>query len=98
VLAASGRLSEIEDFREACHKRKLTSWGTLAPVRAADEITMSASPGFDQLLNTVAELERLGKSRMKAMQGIEEPCGCSCHTDASIVHIGPLCCERTLAD
>jgi hypothetical protein len=59
---------------------------------------MSAFPEFDELLKTVAELERLGKSRMKAVQGIKEPCECSCHTDASIVHIGRLCCEKALAD
>jgi len=50
------------------------------------------------LLKTVAELERLGKSHMKARQGIKESCKCSCHTDASIVHIGRLCCEKALAD
>lgn len=59
---------------------------------------MTAFPAFDELLKTVAELERLGKSKMRAMQGIKAPCQCSCHTDASIVHIGPLCCEKTLAD
>jgi hypothetical protein len=59
---------------------------------------MSAFAEVDELLKTVAELERLGKSRMKAIQGIKEPCECSCHSDASIVHIGPLCCEKTLAD
>jgi hypothetical protein len=75
------------------------TWGKLgAQFCAPDETTMSDFPEFDQLLKTVAELERLGKKRMKTMQGIKEPCECSCHTDASIVHIGPLCCERTLAD
>jgi hypothetical protein len=59
---------------------------------------MSAFPQVDELLKTVAELERLGKAQMKAKQGIKEPCACSCHTDASIVHIGPLCCEKLLAD
>jgi hypothetical protein len=59
---------------------------------------MTAFAGFDELLNTVAELERLGKNSMKAMQGIKAPCRCSCHTDASILHIGPLCCEKALGD
>jgi hypothetical protein len=59
---------------------------------------MSAFPVVDELLKTVAELERLGKSQMKARQGIKESCACSCHTDTSIVHIGPLCCEKGLAD
>jgi hypothetical protein len=59
---------------------------------------MSAFPVMDELLKTVAELERLGKSHMKARQGIKESCKCSCHTDASIVHIGRLCCEKALAD
>jgi hypothetical protein len=59
---------------------------------------MSAFPQFDELLKTVAEIERLGKRSMKASQGAKEPCGCSCHTDAGIVHIGPLCCEKVLED
>jgi hypothetical protein len=59
---------------------------------------MSAFPEVDELLKTVAELVRLGKSRMKEKQGIKGPCECSCHTDASIVHIGPLCCEKALGD
>jgi hypothetical protein len=63
-----------------------------------DETTMSIFPEVDELLRTVAELQRLGKACMKATQGIKGPCECSCHTDASIVHIGPLCCEKALAD
>jgi hypothetical protein len=59
---------------------------------------MSAFPEVDELLRVVGELQRLGKRSMKAKQGIKEPCECSCHTDASIVHIGPLCCEKALAD
>jgi hypothetical protein len=55
-------------------------------------------PAIDELLKTVAELERLGKSQMKARQRIKAPCECSCHTDASIIHLGPLCCEKALAD
>jgi hypothetical protein len=59
---------------------------------------MSDFPQVNELLKSVAELERLGKRQMKAMQGFQQPCECSCHTDASIVHIGPLCCEKILAD
>ena len=59
---------------------------------------MSAFPAFDELLKTVAEIEQRGKSSMKAAQSVKAPCQCSCHTDASIIHIGPLCCEKTLAD
>jgi hypothetical protein len=59
---------------------------------------MSAFPELYDLLKTVAELERLGKAHMKAAQRIKEPCGCSCHTDSSIVHIGRICCEKALAD
>ena len=63
-----------------------------------DEAAMATFPVVDELLLSVAELERLGKERMKARQGIKGPCECSCHTDASIIHIGPLCCERAVAD
>jgi hypothetical protein len=59
---------------------------------------MSAFAQVDELLRTVAELERVGKKRMKEMQRIKGPCECSCHTDASIVHIGPLCCEKLLTE
>jgi len=63
-----------------------------------NETPMAPLPEIDELLKTVASLESLGKNHMKAMQGIKGPCQCSCHTDASIVHIGPLCCEKTLAE
>ena len=63
-----------------------------------DETAMTTFPVVDELLRSVAELERLGKERIKATQGIEGPCECSCHSDASIIHIGPLCCERAVAD
>jgi hypothetical protein len=59
---------------------------------------MSAFAGVDELLRIMAETENLGKERMKAAQGIKGTCKCSCHTDTSIVHIGPLCCEKAVAD
>jgi hypothetical protein len=59
---------------------------------------MASLPVTDELLQGVAELERLGKERIKERQGIKLPCECSCHTDASIIHVGPLCCERAVAD
>ena len=68
------------------------------PIWDTDETTMSIFSEADELLRVVAELERLGKRSMKAAQGIKGPCECSCHTDASIVHIGPLCCEKAVTD
>ena len=59
---------------------------------------MASIPILDELLHSVAELERLGKERIKERQGIKGSCECSCHTDAGIIHIGPLCCERAIAD
>jgi hypothetical protein len=44
-------------------------------------------------MNAVAKLEAIAKRRIAAAQRGER-CICSCHNDSSIVHIGPLCCDR----
>ena len=59
---------------------------------------MSTFAAFDELLKTVTELEQRGKGMMKTVQCVKAPCECSCHVDASIIHIGPPCCEKTLAE
>ena len=46
-----------------------------------------------ELLHLVAKLEALAKKRIAAVQRGDR-CICSCHDDPTVIHIGPLCCER----
>ena len=48
-----------------------------------------------ELLDLVAKLEALTKKRIAAVQRGDR-CICSCHDDPTVIHIGPLCCERAL--
>ena len=50
---------------------------------------------MNELLDLVAKLEALTKKRIAAVQRGDR-CICSCHDDPTVIHIGPLCCERAL--
>jgi hypothetical protein len=54
-------------------------------------------PAIDSLMRDVAKLEALAKRKIAAAQRGER-CICSCHDNPTIIHIGPLCCERATGD
>jgi hypothetical protein len=95
---AAAPSGQLDDFARHVTKGTLRSGAIYAQVWAPDETAMASLPVVDELLRSVAELERLGKERIKERQGIKGRCECSCHTDVSIIHIGPLCCERAVPD
>jgi hypothetical protein len=54
---------------------------------------MTENTGAEALMHAVAKLEAIAKKRIAAAQRSDR-CICSCHEDLSILHVGPLCCDR----
>lgn len=48
----------------------------------------------DALRAAVAKLEAIAKKRLRDKRG--EPCNCHCHENPSLIHVGPVCCERAV--